>query len=136
MILSHTKIFNIFPGSVQTSFVIGIISSFCSRYKCTQVSKRDFWVKGVYFDISNSTSKQCLKNTTNVNDLGPAKFGTQAENNNEQICYYNSNKKDTNSNSSLAVKKQASSTSKIIFSIANPFDKTSRNDNIYFEMMK
>ena len=35
MILSHRKIFNIFLGSVQTSFVIGIISSFCRRYKCT-----------------------------------------------------------------------------------------------------
>ena len=54
----------------------------------------------------------------------------------EQICYYNSYKEDTNSNSFLAAKKQTSSTSKIIFSIANPFDKTSRNGNIYFEMMK
>ena len=32
MILSQTKIFNIFPGSWQTSSVIKILSSKCNRY--------------------------------------------------------------------------------------------------------
>ena len=61
--------------------------------------QRDLWINRLYFDISNSTNKQCLANTTDVNDLGPAKFRTQADNNKEQICYYKCNKKDTNSNS-------------------------------------
>ena len=30
--------------------------------------------------------------TRDVNDLGLAKFGTQADNNKEQICSYNQNK--------------------------------------------
>ena len=32
MILSQTKIFNILPGSLQTSSVIKILSSYCNRY--------------------------------------------------------------------------------------------------------
>ena len=31
--------------------------------------------------------------TRDVNDLGPAKFRTAVDNNNEQVCYYNQNKK-------------------------------------------
>ena len=37
-------------------------------------------------------------------------------------------------NSFLAVRRPTSSTSKIIFSIVNLFGKTSRNNNIYFEI--
>ena len=33
MILAQTKIFNIFPGSVQTNLIFRILSSFCSRFK-------------------------------------------------------------------------------------------------------
>ena len=51
--------------------------------------------------MSNSSKKQSLTiDTRNVNDLGQAKFRTQAETNQEQICYYNRNKRDTNFNSS------------------------------------
>ena len=32
LILAQTKIFNIFPGSLQTSLILKILSSFCSRY--------------------------------------------------------------------------------------------------------
>ena len=34
----------------------------------------------------------------------------------------------------MAVRKQTSTTSEIIFSIANLINKTNRNDNIYFEI--
>ena len=120
---------------VHASFVNGIISSFCRRYKGTYVPKRDRWINRLYFDIANSTNKQCLTNdTTDVKNLGSAKFRTQAENNKEQICYYNGNKKDTSFNSFLAVTKRTSSTSKIIVSIVNLSGKTSRHDNIYFEI--
>ena len=33
MILSQTKTFNIFPGSIQASSIAKILSSFCSRYR-------------------------------------------------------------------------------------------------------
>ena len=55
--------------------------------------------------------------TREMNDLGPAKFRNQADNNSEQICYYNWNKKDKTFNSFLAVRKQTLTGDKIIFSI-------------------
>ena len=42
MILLQTKNFNIFPGSVQASSIIGILSSFCSRYEHTYIQKETF----------------------------------------------------------------------------------------------
>ena len=133
IMLSQTKLIKIFSGSVQTSFIIGILASFCSLYKYTYVPKRNLWINRFYFDISNSTNKQCLRiNTTDINDLTPAKFRTQADCNKEQICYYNRNKRDTSFNSFLAVRMQTSSANEIIFSIVNLIDKTIRNGSIYF----
>ena len=55
----------------------------------------------------------------------------QADNNSEQICYYNRDKKDTTFNSFLAVRKQTSTGNEIIFSIVKYIDKTNINDSIY-----
>ena len=135
MILLQTKINNIFPGSVQVSPIIGILASYCSRYKHNFVPERDLWINRLYFDISNFSNKQCLTiDTREINELGPSKFRTQADNYQEQVCYYSRNKKDINFNSFLAVRKETSSAREIIFSIVNIIDKTYRNDNIYFEI--
>ena len=40
-----------------------------------------------------------------VNNLGPSKFRTGAENKKKQICYFNYNKKDRTFNRFLAVRK-------------------------------
>ena len=94
MILSETKIFNFFPGSIQATVTIRILSSFTSRYKHTYIPHRDLWINRLYLEISNSTQKQCLTiDTRGINDLGPGKFRTQADSDAEQICYYNRNKK-------------------------------------------
>ena len=99
MILSQTKIFNFFPGSIQATAIIRILSSFASRYKHTYIPHRDLCINHLFLEISNSTQKQCLTiDTRDVNDLGPAKFRTQADSDTEQICYYNRNKKDTSFN--------------------------------------
>ena len=135
MIFLQTKIFNFFPGSRQASFITGILFSYCSKYKYNYVPKRDYWINRLYFDISNSTNKQCLTiDTRDINDLGPAKVRTEADNNKEQICYYKRNKKDTSFNSFLALRKKTSSVGEIIFSIVNIIDKTNKNNNIYFEI--
>ena len=134
-IISKTKIFNIFPGLVQASTVIGMLSSFCIRYRYNYISKRDLWINRLYFDISNSGTKQCLTiETRDINDLEPAKFRTQADSNKEQICYYNRSKRDNNFNSFLAVRKQTSSATEIIFPIVNIIDKTNRNNAIYSDI--
>ena len=87
MIFSQTKIFNFFPGLVQASSIIRILSSFCNRYGHNYIPHRDLWINQLYFGISNSTQKQCLTiDTRDVNDPGLAKFRTQTDNNKEQIC--------------------------------------------------
>ena len=94
MILSQTMILNIFQGSIQASSVIKTLTSYCSRRTYEYILLRDLWFSRLYFDISRSNKKQCLTiDIRDVNDLGPARFRTQADNNKEQICYYNRNKK-------------------------------------------
>ena len=92
MILPQTKIFNFFLRLVQASSIIRILSSFCNRYRHNYIPHRDLRINRLYFEIPNSTQKQCLTiDTRDVNDLGPTKFRTQTDNNKEQICYYNRN---------------------------------------------
>ena len=119
----------------QKYLLVRILSSFCNRYKHTYIRHRDLWTNRLYYDISNSTKKQCLTiDTRDIIDLGPAKFRTQADNNTEQICYYNRNKKDTSFNSFLAVRRETSSTREIIFSIVKVIDKTNGQNTIYYEI--
>ena len=72
--------------------------------------------------------------TRDVNDLGPAKFRTPADSNQEHICYYNSKERDTSFNSFLAVKKHVSAISDITFSIVKIIGKTNKNTGICFEI--
>ena len=53
MILSQTKSFNIFPASLQTSSVVKILPSYCSRYTYEYILHRDLWLNRLYFEISN-----------------------------------------------------------------------------------
>ena len=102
MILAQKKMFNICPGST-----VKILSSICSRYKYNCVPNRDLWINRLYVDISNSTKKQFLTiDSRDVNDLGLTKFRIQPDSNQEQICYYNRNKRDTSFISFLAVRKK------------------------------
>ena len=131
MIMSQTKIFNFFPGSVQACSIQRILSSFASRYRNTYIPNRNIWINKLYFDISNSKLKQCLTTDTRyVNDLGPGKFRTQADSGTEQICYYNRNKKDTSINSFSATREKASSPSEINFSIVKVIDNVNKHDSI------
>ena len=106
MTLAQKKIFNIFPGSTHASSLIKILSSFCNRYRYNYIPNRDPWINRLFFDISNSSKKQYLTiDSRDVNSLGPTKFRTQADNNKEQICYYNRNKRDKSFNCFFGSKK-------------------------------
>ena len=134
MILSQKKFFNIFPGSLQTSFVIKILSSYSNRYTYEYIPHRDLWLNRLYFEISNSSKKQCLTiDMRHVNDLGAAKFRTGAKNNKGQVCYYNYNKKDGAFNRFLTVRSQTS-TDAIVFSIVDFIDKSKRYKDICFKI--
>ena len=71
--------------------------------------------------------------TRDVNDLGSAKFRTQADSNQKKICCYNRNNRDTSFNSFLTVGKQTSPSSDITFSIVKLIDKTNKINHIHFE---
>ena len=44
MIMSHGKIFNFFPGSVQATSNVRILSSFASRYGHNYIPHRNIWI--------------------------------------------------------------------------------------------
>ena len=84
--MSQIYIFNFFPGSVHSGRILKMLSLFASRQKHTYLPNNQVWLNKLYFQISNSNEKKCLTiDTRDVNDLGPGKFRTSAENNLEQI---------------------------------------------------
>ena len=61
------------------------------------------WLNKIYVQISNSKEKKCLTiDTRDVNELGPGKFRTSADDGEEQVCYFNRNKSDTHFTSFVA----------------------------------
>ena len=96
---------------------------------------RIIWISKLYYNISTSRQKQCLTiDTGDVNKLGPGKFRTQADNDTEQICYYNRNKSNISSNLFLPTRKQTSQTDAINFYIVKVIDNTNRTNVIYSEI--
>ena len=76
------------------------------------------WLNKLYFQISNSKNKQRVTiDTRDVNNLGPGKFRTSAENGEEQTCYFNRNKSNTHLAFFIAQRSQADP---IRFSIVKP----------------
>ena len=118
MIMSQTDIFNFFPGSIHSSRILKTLSLFASRQKNTYLPNQQVWLNKLYFQISNSKDKKCLTiDTRDVNELGPGKFRTYANNGEEQTCYFNRNRSDTYFTSFFAKRTQ---TNPITFSIVKP----------------
>ena len=85
--------------------------------------------------MSNSKEKQCLTvDTRDVNDHGPVKFRTQADNGLRQICYYNRNKTDISFNSFLISREQTSQKGEIEFSIVKVIDNINKSNISYSEL--
>ena len=119
MIISQTKILNIFPGSIQVSAISKVLTTNCKSYTYQYIPMRELWLNRLYFKISNSNKKECLTiDCCNFNSIGPSKFRTNAEDGRRQICYYNRNKKDKSLNRFLALRKQDAGEN-IIFEIKN-----------------
>ena len=111
------------------------MSSFANRYKNTYIPTPNVWINKLYFEISNSREKQCLTvDTRDVNNLGPGKFRTQADNGMRQICYYNRNKTDASFNSFLTTREQTSQEGEIKFSIVKVINKINKTNVTYSEL--
>ena len=117
MIMSQTHIFNFFPGSIYSGRILKTLSLFASRQKHTYLPNNQVWLNNFYFQISNLQEKKCLTiDTRDVNDLGPGKFRTSAENNKEQNCYFNRNNTDARFKSYVG---KRASPDKLDFSISD-----------------
>ena len=87
MILSHTKISNIFPSAVQLGNISKILTNNCDRGTLKYIPKRELWINRLYFEIDYS----CL--TIDCAKSGPSKYRTEADNNVRQSCFFSQKKK-------------------------------------------
>ena len=92
MILSWTKIFNIFLSSIELGNILKILTNNCDRETINYIPVRDLWINRLYFLQSNELKNSFL--TVDCTKSGPSKYRTNANNNFEQFCYYGQNKKN------------------------------------------
>ena len=129
--MSQTHILNFFPGSIHSSRILKTLSFFASRQKNTYIPNKSVWLNKLYFEISNSKEKKCLTiDTRDVNDFGPGKFRTSADNGKEQTCYFNNNKSDTHYTSFFAWRIQAESMWSSIVRPNSEFEFVNKSLNI------
>ena len=91
MILSQTKIFNIFPSAVQLGNISKLLTNNCDRETLKYIPKRELWINRLYFEIANRKDYSCL--TIDCGKGGPSKYRTEADNNVRQTCFFSQKKK-------------------------------------------
>ena len=91
MILSQTKIFNIFPSAIQLGNILKILTNICDRETMKYIPKRELWINRLHFEIANKKDYFCLM--IDCGKSGPAKYRTNINNNLTQTCYYTQNKR-------------------------------------------
>lgn len=74
MIILQTKIFNTFPGSIQTSWILKILSANCNRYNFDYIPNRNLWLNRRYFEITNLPQDCLIIDCRNFNSIGPSKI--------------------------------------------------------------
>ena len=88
-IISQTNIFNIFPASVPLNSVSKILQANCISQTKGYVPARQLWLNRLFADLANSHEKNCLTiDGGYINQNGPGRFRTQAENPEKQVCYF------------------------------------------------
>ena len=93
MILSQTKIFNIFSSAVQLGNLSKLLSNNCDRETLKYIPKRELWINKLYFEIANRKDYSCL--TIDYGKSGPSKYRTEANNKVQQTCFCSQKKKDS-----------------------------------------
>ena len=79
MILSQTKIFNIFPCVVQLGNISKLLTNNCDRETLKYIPKGELLISRLYFEIANRKDYSCL--TIDCGKSGPSKYRTEADNN-------------------------------------------------------
>ena len=133
MILSQTKIFNIFPSTIQLGNILKILTNNCGRDTINHVPARDLWVNQLYLSLSNESKYSCL--TIDCRKSGPAKYRTDADSNFEQFCYYGQNKKDRLFNKFLA-KKVNQNENLLVFQIDSVINVTKNGETKIYKAVQ
>ena len=92
MILSQTKLFNIFPSAVQLGNISKLLTNNCDRETLKYIPKRELWINRLYFEIANRKDYSCL--TIDCGKRGPSKYRTEVYNNVRQTCFFSQKKKN------------------------------------------
>ena len=90
-ILSQTNIFNIFPASVSLNMVRKILEGVCIRKTSKYIPHASLWISRLFIELANRNDKVCLNlDCSNRNRDGPGRFRSEADNPDNQFCYFNS----------------------------------------------
>ena len=90
-ILSQTNIFNIFPASVSLNVVRKILESVCIRKTSKYIPHASLWISRLFIELANRDDKVCLTlDCSNTNRDGPGRFRSEADNPDNQLCYFSS----------------------------------------------
>ena len=90
-ILSQTNIFNIFPASVSLNMVRKILEGVCIRKTSKYIPHASLWISRLFIELANRNDKVCLTlGCSNTNRDGPGRFRSEADNPDNQLCYFNS----------------------------------------------
>ena len=130
MILSQTKIFNIFPYSIQLGNMLKILINNCDRETIRYIPARDLWINRLYFSLLNESKYSYL--TIDCRKAGLAKYRTNANSNLEQFCYFGQNKKDRLFNKLLAQRVDTGDNS-LIFQIDSVINITKNSETKIFK---
>ena len=90
-ILSETNIYNIFPVTVSLNNVRKILEGACIRKTSKYIPQASLWISRLFIELANRNDKVCLTlDCSNTNKDGPGRFRTEADNPDNQLCYFNS----------------------------------------------
>ena len=90
-ILYQTNIFNIFPASVSLNMVRKTLEGVCIRKTSKYIPHASLWISRLFIELANRKDKVCLTlDCSNRNRDGPGRFRSEADNPDNQFCYFNS----------------------------------------------
>ena len=87
--LSQTNIYNIFSATVSLNNVRKILEGACIRKTSKYIPRASLCISRLFIELANRNDKVCLTlDCSNTNEDG--RFRTDADNPDNQICYFNS----------------------------------------------
>ena len=90
-ILLQTNIYNIFLATVSLNDVRKILEGACIRKASKYIPQASLWISRIFIELANRNDKVCLTlDCSNTNKDGPGRFRTDADNPDNQVCYFNS----------------------------------------------